>query len=70
MNPLWGPAHHLEGGEILILVLYHISLWLKKLNAFLMAENSIFQKSSKISKILKFYSLREILTFDTSKIAN
>ena len=64
---LQGPRHHLPRQCFYLIfwrysVLYHISLFLKKVNGFLMGKHSIF-KIMKISKILKFCSLKDFFNF-------
>ena len=67
MIPLQGPAQCPET------VLYYISLWLKKLNGFLMEKKIIFQiiqvESFKNLEILQskrdFCNFLQVITFDT-----
>ena len=83
MNPLQGPVHYPEAQYFYLkfwyyFVLYHIFLWLKELNGFLMGKNSIFQNR----KVENFKNLEilqskrdsinflQAITFDTFMLAN
>ena len=80
MIPLQGPAHHPEVQYFYLKfwhwsVLYHISLWLEKLNGFLMQKHSTFQ-----NRMVENFKNFEILwcerdffqaiTFDIFMLAN
>ena len=61
------PGHTILLSEILILVLilYHASLWLKKLNGFLLGKHSIFQnnKVKNFKNLQVFRSKRDFSIF-------
>ena len=58
-------------------VLYHICLWLKKLNGFLMGKHSIFQNNVENFKNLgilqskrDFFNFHQAITFSTFILSN